>query len=530
MSSLGFIDWLLTVLGLRGGVESQSFDPDNRVVEFDPDRGTIEEFVVTPCGYRIRVPSTDEVGHSVGEMLPEVRDSLAQVPPLPQVVIELLREVQDAHSTAASVASVASTDPVLAAALLRTVNSAAMGLSRKIASVTEAVSYLGFGLVKSVLIRLRLDETLPTTGKMGADAEDLWVHSLATSYVAEVLADRVRGVDRGFVSTLGLLHDIGKLAMMSKLKILGQMALAPSASDEAGRCREARVLGVDHAGLGAALAHAWGLPADLVRAIRFHHHPEQAYEATDPVPLRQAAMIVYVANQLAKYGYGHADDIEVAAIPPGAGELLGIDVSLSALMDQKVTGAISKAILFVAENTKQPKTIPKRLIRLRRGPEVVQFAKAAAVISPRVSVDEQLTPLFSRESDAAAILRASGTTRESDVAKLIDAGLFHQSKMSLPPSLAAPAAELLRCLLPNVVEAKGEHPVNLVQQLTGPTFLIALHCEALGFAQRVGTPTTTEQGLTLLQAEFGGLMNLGWVDSIRCSPDGTMLAIEMKQH
>jgi putative nucleotidyltransferase with HDIG domain len=527
MSSVGFLDWLLTCLGLRANAAAQPTDGDNTVYEVDPDRGTVEEYIVTPCGYRIRVPQSDEVSHSVGEMLPNVRDCLAQVPPLPQVVIELLREVQDAKSTAASVAGVASTDPVLAAALLRTVNSSAMGLSRKITSITEAVSYLGFALVKSVLIRLRLDETLPTTGKMSADAEDLWVHSLATSYVAEVIADRVRGVDRGFISTFGLLHDIGKLAMMSQLELPGQLALTPTAED--GRQREARVLGVDHAGLGAALAHAWKLPADLVCAIRYHHHPDQACETSDPLPLRQSIMIVYIANQLAKYGFAHADDVVVEAIPETAASLLGIDTSISSLMDEKVCSAITKAILFASENTKQTKTAVKRLIRLRRGNDAIQAAKVVAPVSPRITVDDaHVTALFANESDAASVLRATGTSREADIAQLIHAGLFHQSKLSLPTPLAATAAELLKCLLPNFVEQHGEHKVDLVQQRSTNSLTIGVRCDSLAFTPRVGVATTLEQGLTLLQAEFAGLMNLGWVESIRTSTDGSTLALEMK--
>src|SRR4051812_35191751 len=104
MSSVGIIDWVLTFLGLRVSAEAQQLDLQNTVIEVDPSRGTVEEFVITPCGYRIRVPAKDEVDHSVGEMLPDVRDCLAQVPPLPQTLIELLREVQDSKSTAASVA------------------------------------------------------------------------------------------------------------------------------------------------------------------------------------------------------------------------------------------------------------------------------------------------------------------------------------------------------------------------------------------------------------------------------------------
>ena len=65
------------------------------------------------------------------------------------------------RSTASSVAEIASSDPALAASLLRLVNSAASGLSRKTTSVSEAVSYLGFAIVRSLVVKLRLADVLP---------------------------------------------------------------------------------------------------------------------------------------------------------------------------------------------------------------------------------------------------------------------------------------------------------------------------------------------------------------------------------
>lgn len=531
MSSIGFIDWLLALFGVRSGGADQTLNLNNYVTEVNPAQGSIEQYVVTPCGYRIRVPQAEDVSHSVGEMLPNVRQSLSQVPPLPHTVLELLREVQDANSTAGSVANVAASDPVLAAALLRTVNSSAMGLNRKITSVTESVSYLGFALVKSVLIRLRLDETMPTTGKAASDAEDLWVHSLATSYIAEALAERTKNVDRGFVSTLGLLHDIGKLAMLSQLKLQGQLANAPSNTDETRRGREARLLGIDHAGLGANLAHTWGLPSDLVKAIRFHHHPHQAFEPTDPLPLRQGAYVVFIANQLAKLGFGHADDIEISPMPPEADALLGFDTAPESLFDTRVCAAITRAILFAAENTKQNKTAIKRLLRLRKGDDAEKAANSATTLdASRVTVDDTfVAELFDKESDAACLLRASGTSRESDIGKLIHAGLFHQAKLSVPQTLTGPAAELLRCLLPNLIEPRQtERTVELLQQRMGETFTLAVRSESLAFKNRIRPDATTEQGVSLLHSEFAGLINIGWIKHIRTSADGSMLTLEMR--
>jgi putative nucleotidyltransferase with HDIG domain len=529
MSSISLIDWLFTFLGLKGTPSSGAIDLDNTLMEVNPDHGTVEHFVVTPCGYRIRVPQTQDVSHSVGELLPEVRQSLAQIPPLPRVVVELLREVQSESSTANSVANIASSDPVLAAALLRTVNSSALGLKRKITSVTEAVSYLGFGLVKSVLLRLRLDETLPTAGQNGSDAEDLWVHALAVSYVAEVLADRIRGVDRGFVSTLGLLHDIGKLAMLSQKSLKNQMALTPTDGED-NRTREARLLGADHAGLGASLAHTWGLPSDLVQAIRFHHHPENAYEANDPLPLRQAAYVVFIANQLVKLCFAHSDEMAIDAIPESAAKVLGIKTTIDSLLDDRVRQAVGRAILFTSENTKQNKTAVRRLIKLRFDAAAMKMIAAAGESAPtRVTLDDATTAEFmAKESDAATVFRASGTTRDSDIAKLIDAGLFHQSKIDLPAALASQAAEVLRCLLPNLALPLPDRVVDLVQHFSRETFTLGIRSEALKFASRVDPLLSPEDGAKLVANELANVMNLGWVSSATVSLDGSTIVLTMK--
>ena len=188
---------------------------------FGDDAASGGAFVVAPGGYRIRVPRVNDVNQTIDNMLPSVRQGLDLVPPLPTVVAELLREIQKPNASGASVAAILSTDPALVASLIRTVNSAAFGMLRKITSVTEAVSYLGFASVKAIVLRLQLDRMLSTKGATDADAadvEDAWAHSLVVSQIAETLARRVPGVDTGFVSTLGLLHDIGKLVAYTQFR------------------------------------------------------------------------------------------------------------------------------------------------------------------------------------------------------------------------------------------------------------------------------------------------------------------------
>ena len=122
----------------------------------EPAHETDGAFVIAPGGYRIRVPQPDDVHRSIGEMLPSVREGLNLLPPLPRTVTQLLKEVQNPNACAASVACIAASDPALAASLIRTVNSAAFGLLRKISSATEVVTYLGFASVKALVMRLKL--------------------------------------------------------------------------------------------------------------------------------------------------------------------------------------------------------------------------------------------------------------------------------------------------------------------------------------------------------------------------------------
>src|SRR2546423_14182441 len=48
------------------------------------------------------------------------------------------------------------------------------------------------------------------------DSDALWKHSMAVSQVADHLAKRTRKADPDLSSTVGLLHDIGKLAINSQ--------------------------------------------------------------------------------------------------------------------------------------------------------------------------------------------------------------------------------------------------------------------------------------------------------------------------
>ncbi|MGB7159085.1 MAG: HDOD domain-containing protein, partial [Tepidisphaeraceae bacterium] len=295
-----------------------------------------------------------------GRIVDEVERGLKKIPPLPRALQLILRELNNAGSSAKSVAGIVATEQVLSAALLRVVNSASAGIRREILTVDQAVTYLGFSTVRSLVVRLQMGALMPSRGVGGAyDAEKLWLHAVATSQVAEHLATRVRGVDPWLASTIGLLHDIGKLAINSQFPEQVTRLWDKGASpDESFLARERRLFGADHAFLGAYLTARWELPNELVEAIRLHHLPsDQSNDVLRPDVLR-AVCVAHVANQLVKYSHVYCEDMEIDIIRPEMLAALGFPQSLEDVLDAKVKEVIDRAARIgaaAAEDESAPK-------------------------------------------------------------------------------------------------------------------------------------------------------------------------------
>jgi HD-like signal output (HDOD) protein len=85
---------------------------------------------------------------------------------------------------------------------------------------------------------------------------------------------------------------------------------------------EQRVLGFDHAQVGAELIRQWQLPQSLYECVAFHHQPAAADV------FRFEAAIVHLANTLAVMAELDTTDFEEGEVPlldPQVWEITGLD-------------------------------------------------------------------------------------------------------------------------------------------------------------------------------------------------------------
>jgi len=192
------------------------------------------------------------------------------LPPFPHAVIRFVALLSKDDAGAGQLADVVRMDPALSAAILRLVNSAAYGTRVRIDSVTDAILRVGTERLKGLAYTVGVGTYIK--GARGQKAHHLcWQHSIACAFVAQEIAAAF-GTDRGRAYTAGLLHDVGRLALLAGYPKEYSALVTTSIEDSLGLIEAERAMfDVDHCEAGAYLARDWGFSDELREAIILHH-------------------------------------------------------------------------------------------------------------------------------------------------------------------------------------------------------------------------------------------------------------------
>jgi putative nucleotidyltransferase with HDIG domain len=203
----------------------------------------------------------------------DVAAAVRTLPTLPQVVMELIASLGDDDCDIDRVARSIARDPAITAKTLRLANSSFYGLSRQVHSIEQAITILGFSAVRNIASTTGLVAGVSKLGAAAgeADVRAFWRHSLACAVAARELAPLLQA-SAAVAYTCGLLHDVGKLLLMTRFSApYAQVLGSPAYLNQPGVAAEQAALGVDHAQLGALMAQQWQLPEDMQDAIACHH-------------------------------------------------------------------------------------------------------------------------------------------------------------------------------------------------------------------------------------------------------------------
>jgi HD-like signal output (HDOD) protein len=161
-----------------------------------------------------------------------ILNKVNQLDPIPMVIHKVLELADDPDASLQDLVDVVERDAAITANLLKTVNSAHMGLPVKVDSVHQAVSMLGLQQVVEMVMSQNLSANLGRAQKgYGLAKGDLWQQSLAVAMVARNLAHQKDLMSLPAIYTQPLLlKDIGKVVLHEFVadKLLSFRRLCPT--------------------------------------------------------------------------------------------------------------------------------------------------------------------------------------------------------------------------------------------------------------------------------------------------------------
>lgn len=241
---------------------------------------------------------------------------------LPAVAIRLNELVEDPSAGSDDIARVVSQDPSLAMRLLKLANSPLYGLSRTVDTIPRAVTVIGVGRIRDLVIASTVPRAFHAVGNPLMSLEDFWRHSIYCGLAARLLAEAALPGRGETLFVAGLLHDIGRLLIFNREPDEAHRAflLALQEAAELGpQDAERQVLGYDHAEVGGELAARWKLPPNLQECIRCHHRP------ADAGTFRIETALVHIANSVAHMAeLDTRDERDVPPVHAEAFELTGV--------------------------------------------------------------------------------------------------------------------------------------------------------------------------------------------------------------
>jgi HD-like signal output (HDOD) protein len=204
--------------------------------------------------------------HAVGfrfveRLAQDLRDERLELPAFPEAVIRIQRVLQSPDTSTDDVVRILSSEPALAARLLRMANSVEFRrVDQNVTDLRKAVSLMGFNMVRSVAVafamrQLRRKDTYTPTAQL--QLEQAWEESLNASAACFVIAKRFTRLNPDQALLTGLLHVLGRLYIIMRSKDAAEL------SDAEMR----QVIDSWHATIGKAICESWGLPEELQHAV-----------------------------------------------------------------------------------------------------------------------------------------------------------------------------------------------------------------------------------------------------------------------
>ncbi len=230
------------------------------------------------------------------------------IPPCPELLMALRREMDKEDPDPQVIADVAGRDVAMSASLIRTANSPYYARSRAVTSVTEALGLLGLRMTEKLLTAFLMRNAIRSSSPL---LEHFWETSTRRALAMAHIARQLYGVNPDLAYTCGLFCHVGIPILMQGVRgYAGTLTEALARQDRSFTETENAAHRTDHAVVGALVARTWRLPTPIYQAVRLHHDFSILTDKSVTSEVRMLVAMGLVAEHLVAQHEGVAEQRE----------------------------------------------------------------------------------------------------------------------------------------------------------------------------------------------------------------------------
>ncbi len=217
-----------------------------------------------------------------------------KLPSLPVVGLKILELVKNDDFSVIELAGIISTDPALAARVLKMANSTLYKQVSEVDSIGRAISILGAKVLKNMALSFVIIKELGGDGPDLSHHERFWKQAVTAAVAAERLS-RELNIRSDDTFIIALLMNIGKNVMFTYkrdeyLQVLDEQRIS---GDDIAKI-EKRIFGFDHQEVSRDILKKWNIPEKIYAPIMFHHNMLNC-----PPEFQQSAKILGISSIVA---------------------------------------------------------------------------------------------------------------------------------------------------------------------------------------------------------------------------------------
>ncbi|MDD2851602.1 MAG: HDOD domain-containing protein [Desulfuromonadaceae bacterium] len=203
---------------------------------------------------------------------------ICDLPTIPAIVSKVVALLDDQNSAPDEIADLMLVDQVLAARVIRVVNSPLYRTRNPILSVKRALMLIGFKSMREMILTSYFVEGFKKK-EQPFDMKMFWIHSFSVGALSRYIGQLGGFPDLEKAHLVGIVLDIGKVFLGHYCKDeYGEMLETIKNTNCTTHEAEYEYFGTTHCEVGLCLAQRWHFPSEYCDIISHHHFSELATE------------------------------------------------------------------------------------------------------------------------------------------------------------------------------------------------------------------------------------------------------------